>query len=94
MYSQLNKRLQNVRSPQKISKGGQSKKHRRGVHSDSSQSSESTVILDLSSERSSTPELSSKESGEFQKCFVTMQIELICINVVLMFTSKVHSHCL
>nr|XP_033945851.1 uncharacterized protein LOC117451579 [Pseudochaenichthys georgianus] len=63
VYAQLNKRLQNVRSPQKTSPGGRhSKKRRVGQGSNTEESSGSTIILDQSSDGSSIPGSGSKET--------------------------------
>ncbi|KAI4830322.1 hypothetical protein KUCAC02_001961 [Chaenocephalus aceratus] len=64
VYAQLNKRLQNVRSPQKTSPGGRhSKKRRVGQGSNTEESSGSTIILDQSSDGSSIPGSGSKETA-------------------------------
>ncbi|CAI5646438.1 unnamed protein product [Oreochromis niloticus] len=67
VYTQLNKRLQNVRSPQKATPDGRhskssAKRRRLDQPSDVEEmdSSDSTIILDLSTEGRSSPESASK----------------------------------
>ncbi|XP_076741583.1 uncharacterized protein LOC143419171 [Maylandia zebra] len=69
VYTQLNKRLQNVRSPQKATPDGRhskssAKRRRLDQPSDVEEmdSSDSTIILDLSTEGRSSPESASKTS--------------------------------
>ncbi|XP_061747844.1 uncharacterized protein LOC133546043 [Nerophis ophidion] len=71
VFTQLYKRLQNVRSPQKRKKDGShsksSTKRRHLEHPDDTDeidSNDSTVILDLSTEGSSSSDPSNKERGE------------------------------
>ncbi|XP_029966657.1 uncharacterized protein LOC115402283 [Salarias fasciatus] len=62
VYAQLYKRLQNVRSPQKASPGGsQPKKRRVGQRSDTDDSTDSTIILDRSSDEGVLQDLGHKE---------------------------------
>ncbi|XP_067095332.1 uncharacterized protein [Osmerus mordax] len=69
VYTQLNKRLRNVKSPQKKTPDGRhsksSIKRRLELPSDTDevQSSDSTLILDLSIEGSSSPDLASEVTG-------------------------------
>ncbi|XP_039908514.1 uncharacterized protein LOC120747007 [Simochromis diagramma] len=69
VYTELNKRLQNVRSPQKATPDGRhskssAKRRRLDQPSDVEEmdSSDSTIILDLSTEGRSSPESASKTS--------------------------------